>query len=128
MMDDDNDLTAIRGARQGRRGRSADPVLRAKLMFLGVAAAVLVLLAGSFLYAAKARSERNALSDEMKTLRNDNARLAQQLDERIRQVASLKKQIEKLQGRSKPKQASTSRKQAPKKISAAKRTTSSTRR
>ncbi len=103
MNYEDNEQTEVRSPRPGRRERGGDPVLRAKLVFLAVAAVVLVILIGSFVYASKARSELSTALQEIDALRHDNGRLAQQLDERIKQVESLKKQLQARQTAQKPK-------------------------
>ncbi|HAR45516.1 MAG: hypothetical protein A2X56_01125 [Nitrospirae bacterium GWC2_57_13] len=117
MKYDDNEQTEVRGSRPGRREQGRDPVLRAKLIFLGVAAVVLVILIGSFVYASKARLELSTALKEIDALRHDNSRLAQQLDERIQQVGSRKKQLQTKQTARKPKPQEkkkvTSKKTAP---------------
>jgi len=80
-----------------------DAAQKAKLIFLSFAALVTVLLIISFVYAGKARSERNALRQELEASKQDNVKLSQWLEERTQEVEALKKQVEKLQSQPKPK-------------------------
>lgn len=101
----------------------ADQTRRAKLIFLGAAGAVLLLLIMSFVYAAKARSERNAALAEIEILKQDNAKLTQWLDERTQEVEALKKQVQRLQGTQKPRQKPAQKK----KTTSTKKSSTSTR-
>lgn len=84
--------------------------MRAKLIFILVSAAVLLLLIISFTYAARAKAARDAALIELEALRQDNAKLTQWLDERTQEVEALKKQIQKLQNTKKAKPPSQKKK------------------
>jgi uncharacterized protein YlxW (UPF0749 family) len=116
MNPDDLERTEVR--RPFSRDEAAQ---RAKVIFLSLAASVAILLIASFVYAAKARSERNALRQEVAQLRQDNADLTQWLEERTQEVEKLKKRLQG--GQAKPK-AKTPSKPAPKKKTTAPKKTS----
>lgn len=92
-----------------RMDRGDNDAQRAKLIFLMLAAAVAILLLGSLLYANKARSERNALRQELEACKQDNEKLNQWLQERTQESDALKKQLERLQAKSKAKPAAKSK-------------------
>jgi cell division protein FtsB len=77
------------------RGGDDDAAQKAKLIFLSLAALVVVLLLTSFIYAGKARSARNAALQELEACKQDNAKLTQWLEERTQEVEKLKKQGQK---------------------------------
>jgi uncharacterized protein YlxW (UPF0749 family) len=116
MIPDDLERTEVR-----RPFSRDDAAQRAKVIFLSLAAAVAVLLIASFVYAAKARSERNALRQEVAQLRQDNANLTQWLEERTQEVEQLRKRLQG--GQAKPKAKAPS-KPAPKKKSSTTKKTS----
>jgi cell division protein FtsB len=77
------------------RGGDDDAAQKAKLIFLSLAALVVVLLLTSFIYAGKARSARNAALQELEACKQDNGKLTQWLEERTQEVEKLKKQGQK---------------------------------
>lgn len=104
MKKHDSQKTVVRRVQMDRTERGdVDQAQRAKLIFLAVAGAVLVLMIISFVYAAKARSERNKALAEIEMLKQDNAKLTQWLEERTQEVEALKKHLQKLQAAAKPK-------------------------
>lgn len=108
MKKHDGQKTVVRRLQMDRIERGdSDPAQRAKLILLLVAGAVLVLMVISFVYAAKARAERNRAVAEIEMLKQDNAKLTQWLEERTQEVEALKKQVQKLQSAARPKPKTT---------------------
>ncbi len=82
-----------------------DDAQKAKLVFLSLAALVVVLLIWSFASASKARSERNAAKQELETVKQDNAKLEQMVKDLNQENDSLKKKIQQLETKAKAKPA-----------------------
>lgn len=82
-----------------------DDKQKAKLIFLAVAALVVVLLIVSFGYANKARNELNAKNQELELVQQDNAKLELMLREQSVEIDALKKQVKQLQAKLKAKPA-----------------------
>lgn len=82
-----------------------DDAQKAKLIFLSLAALVAVLLVVSFVYASKARTERNAARQELEALKQDNAKLELMLKDQNQELDALKKQVQQLQAKAKTKPA-----------------------
>jgi septal ring factor EnvC (AmiA/AmiB activator) len=82
-----------------------DDSQKAKLIFLALAALVVVLLIVSFGYANKAKNELNAKNQELETVKQDNARLEQMLKDANTEIDGLKKQVAQLQAKAKAKPA-----------------------
>ncbi len=90
-----------------------DDAQKAKLIFLAVAALVVVLLIVSFGYANKARNELNAKNVELETVKQDNAKLEQMLKDQNVEIDALKKQVLQLQAKAKAKAKPAPKKKAP---------------
>jgi septal ring factor EnvC (AmiA/AmiB activator) len=97
-----------------------DAKQKAKLIFLAVAALVVVLLIVSFGYANKARNELNAKNQELELAQQDNAKLELMLRDQSVEIDALKKQVQQLQAKLKAKPA-------PKKKAAAAKTKTKTK-
>lgn len=111
MKKHDSQKTVVRRLQMDRTERGdSDPARRAKLILLLAAGTVLVLMVISFVYAAKARAERNRAVAEIEMLKQDNAKLTQWLEERTQEVEALKKQVQKLQSAARPKPKTTQKK------------------
>lgn len=111
MKKHDSQKTVVRRLQMDRTERDdSDPARRAKLILLLAAGTVLVLMVISFVYAAKARAERNRAVAEIEMLKQDNAKLTQWLEERTQEVEALKKQVQKLQSAARPKPKTTQKK------------------
>jgi septal ring factor EnvC (AmiA/AmiB activator) len=82
-----------------------DAKQKAKLIFLAVAALVVVLLIVSFGYANKARNELNAKNQELELVQQDNAKLELMLRDQSAEIDALKKQVRQLQAKLKAKPA-----------------------
>ena len=82
-----------------------DDSQKAKLIFLAVAALVVVLLIVSFGYANKARNELNAKNQELELVKQDNAKLELLLKDQSVEIDALKKQVQQLQAKAKAKPA-----------------------
>ena len=95
-----------------------DDTQKAKLIFLSLAAVVVVLLIVSFGYANKARNELNVKKQELETVRQDNAKLEQLLKDQSQEIDTLKKEVAQLQAKAKA---------APKKKAPAKKSTTKTK-
>ena len=76
-----------------------DETQKAKLIFLALAALVVVLLIVSFGYANKARNELNAKCQELELVKQDNAKLELMLKDQSVEIDSLKKQVQTLQAK-----------------------------
>jgi len=83
-----------------------DDAQKAKLIFLALAALVVVLLIVSFGYANKARNELNAKNVELEALKQDNTKLELMLKDQSAQIDTLNKQVQQLQAKTKAKSAS----------------------
>jgi septal ring factor EnvC (AmiA/AmiB activator) len=82
-----------------------DDTQKAKLIFLALAALVVVLLIVSFGYANKARNELNAKNTELELVKQDNAKLELMLKDQSAEIDTLKKQVQQLQAKVKAKPA-----------------------
>ena len=82
-----------------------DDTQKAKLIFLALAALVVVLLIVSFGYANKARNELNAKNTELELVKQDNAKLELMLKDQNAEIDTLKKQVQQLQTKVKAKPA-----------------------
>lgn len=101
-----------------------DSAQKAKLVFFSAAAVVVILLIVSFVYAGRARSERDAAVKETEALKQDNVKLSQWLEERTQEVEKYKKALEECRAKPKPKAAA---KKAPAKSAPKKKTKTKTR-
>jgi cell division protein FtsB len=92
---------------------------KAKLFFFSLAAVVAILLVWSFVSASKARSERDAVRQEVEMLKQDNAKLEQMVKDLNQENDVLKKKTRQLQAKSKAKPVAKKKtkasKRAPKK-------------
>jgi regulatory protein YycI of two-component signal transduction system YycFG len=82
-----------------------DDVQKTKLIFLALAALVVVLLIVSFGYASKARNELNAKNVEIEALKQDNIKLELMLKDQSAELDTLKKHIRYLEDKAKAKPA-----------------------
>jgi len=82
-----------------------DDSQKAKLIFLALAALVVVLLIVSFGYANKARNELNAKNVEFEALKQDNTKLELMLKDANAEIDTLKKQVKYLEDKAKAKPA-----------------------
>ena len=87
-----------------------DDAQKAKLIFLSLAALVVVLLIVSFGYANKARNELNLKKQELETVKQDNAKLEQLLKDQNQEIDALKKQVQQLEAKAKAKPAPAKKK------------------
>ncbi len=103
----ENEKTQVKGVRMDRmdRGENGDAAQKAKIIFLALAAAVVVLLVFSFVYASKAKSELKTVKQELELLKTDNAKLSQWLEERTQEVEKLKFALEQCKTKAKIKAA-----------------------
>jgi uncharacterized protein YlxW (UPF0749 family) len=103
MNEDEN--TPVKGAQMDRmdRGENGEAAQKAKVIFLALAAAVVVLLIFSFVYASKAKSELKAAKQELEMLKTDNTKLSQWLEERTQEVEKLKNSLEQYKTKAKIK-------------------------
>ena len=107
---------------EGRPERgSMDEAQKAKLIFISLAAVVTILLIISFVYGNKARTARDAALKEVETLKEDNAKLSQWLEERTQEVEKYKKSLEECRAKPRPKPAA--KKSAPKSTKSTKKST-----
>ena len=97
-----------------------DDSQKTKLIFLSLAALVVILLIWSLASGSKARSERNAATQELEVVRADNSRLEQMLKDLNQENDTLKKRIGQLEAKAKAKPAV--KKKAPAKSTAKKST------
>lgn len=111
MIRDDREKTEVRRDRMERT--DDDAAQKAKIVFLSLAAVVFILLIFSFVYANRARNEKNAALKEVEALKQDNAKLSQWLEERTQEVEKFKKALDGCKGKPKAKTAAKS-KPAPK--------------
>lgn len=98
-----------------------DDAQKAKLIFFSLAALVVILLIWSVAAGSKARSERNAVKQELEIMRADNANLEQMVKDLNQENDTLKKKVTQLEAKAKAKPA-------PKKKAPAKSTRKSTKR
>lgn len=82
-----------------------DDSQKAKLIFLAVAALVVVLLIVSFGYANKARNELNAKNVELEAVKQDNNKLELMLKDQNAELDTLRKHIKYLEDKAKAKPA-----------------------
>jgi len=82
-----------------------DDAQKAKLIFISLAALVSILLIVTFVYANKARTERNAARQELEAVKQDNAKLEQMLKDQSQEIDALKKKIQQLEAKAKAKPA-----------------------
>lgn len=103
-----------------------DDTQKAKLIFLSLAGLVTILLIWSLYAANKARTERDAVKQEVETLKQDNARLEQILKDQTQEIDALKVQVQQAEARAKaavkakPAAAAKAKPAAKKKTAAAK--------
>lgn len=96
---------------------------KAKLVFISLAAVVIILVVWSIAIASRAKSERNAARQELETVKLDNAKLEQMVTDLNQENRTLKKRVQQLEAKAKagPKPAAA-KKKAPAR-SASKKTT-----
>lgn len=125
----ENEKTPVKGVQMDRmdRGDNDDAAQKAKVIFLALAAAVVILLVFSFVYASKAKSELKTVRHELELLKTDNAKLSQWLEERTQEVERLKFALEQSKTKAKIK-AATKGKTTTKSATKKKATKSSKRR
>jgi Tfp pilus assembly protein PilO len=118
----ENENTPVKGAQMDRmdRGENGDAAQKAKVIFMTLAAAVVVLLIFSFVYASKAKSELKTVKQELELLKTDNAKLSKWLEERTQEVEKMKFALEQCKTKAKiksPTKGKTTSKSATKKKS-----------
>jgi uncharacterized membrane protein YhiD involved in acid resistance len=91
-----------------------DETQKAKLIFLSIAAVVIILLIWSFYTANKARVERDKAVQEVEMLKQDSAKLEQMLKEQNQVNEELKKKVQICESKPKAK-AAAKKTAAPKK-------------
>jgi cell division protein FtsB len=123
----ENENTPVKGAQMDRmdRGENGDAAQKAKVIFMTLAAAVVVLLIFSFVYASKAKSELKTAKQELEMLKADNAKLSQWLEERTQEVEKLKNSLEQYKTKAKIKASTKSK--APSKTTAKKKPSKSSK-
>jgi regulatory protein YycI of two-component signal transduction system YycFG len=82
-----------------------DDAQRIKLIFISLAALVTILLIVTFVYANKARTERNIARQELEAVKLDNAKLEQLLKDQSQELDALKKKVQQLEAKAKAKPA-----------------------
>jgi len=82
-----------------------DDAQRAKLIFISLAVLVAILLIVTFVYASKARTERNMAQQELEAVKQDNAKLEQLLKDQNQEMDALKKKVQQLEAKAKEKPA-----------------------
>jgi regulatory protein YycI of two-component signal transduction system YycFG len=82
-----------------------DDAQKAKLIFISLAALVTILLIVTFVYANKARTERNIARQELEAVKQDNAKLEQMLKDQSQEIDALKKKVQQLESKPKAKPA-----------------------
>ncbi len=82
-----------------------DDSQKAKLIFLALAALVVVLLIVSFGYANKAKNELNAKNTELEAVKQDNMKLELMLKDATAEIDGLKKHVKYLEDKLKAKPA-----------------------
>ncbi|HTG00046.1 MAG TPA: hypothetical protein VK654_05605 [Nitrospirota bacterium] len=86
-------------------GAETEGTQKVKLVFLSLAALVLLLLIWSLYAANKARAERDAARQEVETFKQDNARLEQLLKDQNQELDSTKKKLAQCEAKAKAKPA-----------------------
>jgi Tfp pilus assembly protein PilO len=99
-----------------------DDAQKAKLIFLSIAALVIILLVWSLYVANKAKTERDAARQETEMIRQDVAKLEQMLRDQNLEMDSLKKKVQLCESKVKAKPA-VKKKAAPAKPKPVKKTT-----
>ena len=120
--ENENEKTPVKGAQMDRmdRGENDDAAQKAKVIFMTLAAAVVILLIFSFVYASRAKSELKTAKQEIEMLKTDNAKLSQWLEERTQELERQKNALEQCKTKAKIKastKSKTSSKSASKKKS-----------
>jgi cell division protein FtsB len=101
---------------ESRTERGAEDPQKAKLIFISLAAVVTILLIFSFVWGNKARTQRDAALKEAETLKQDNAKLSQWLEDRTQEVEKYKKAYEDCKAKPKaPAKKTTAKKPAARK-------------
>jgi Tfp pilus assembly protein PilO len=100
-----------------------DDAQKAKLIFISLAVAVVIVLGWSLVSASNARKERDAARQELELLRQDNGKLEQMLREQSVVIDDLKKKMLALE--TKPKAKPAVKKKAASSKSTAKKTSKS---
>jgi septal ring factor EnvC (AmiA/AmiB activator) len=80
-----------------------DDAQKARLIFISLAALVTILLIVTFVYANKARTERNIAQQELEAVKQDNTKLEQMLKDQNQEIDALKKKIQQLESKPKAK-------------------------
>lgn len=80
-----------------------DDAQKAKLIFFSLAALVLVLLVWSIASGSKARSERNAVKQELELVKSDNIKLEQMVKDLNQENETLKKKVQQMEAKAKAK-------------------------
>ena len=80
-----------------------DSAQRAKLIFLVVGALVTILLVWSLYMANKAKTERDALRQEIETVKKDNAKMEMLMKDQNGEIDVLKKKLHECESRPAPK-------------------------
>ena len=111
MNENEHEKTPVKGVRMDSmdRGENGDAAQKAKVIFLALAAAVVILLVFSFVYAGRAKSELKTVKHELELLKTDNAKLSQWLEERTQEVERLKFALEQSKTKAKIKAATKGR-------------------
>jgi Tfp pilus assembly protein PilO len=87
-----------------------DSAQKTKLIFYSLAALVVVLLVWSVVVAGKARSERDALKQELDIVKSDNVKLEQMVKDLNQENDTLKKKVQQLEAKAKAKPAAPAKK------------------
>jgi len=86
---------------EGRPERGVDDAQKQKLIFISVAVVVTFLLIISFVSGNKARTQRDAALKEVETLKEDNVKLSQWLEDRTQEFEKYKRAYEECKAKSK---------------------------
>jgi len=108
---------------EGRPERGVDDAQKQKLIFISVAVVVTFLLIISFVSGNKARTQRDAALKEVETLKEDNVKLSQWLEDRTQEFEKYKRAYEECKAKSK----TPAKKTPPKKTTAKKPTKKKTK-
>jgi hypothetical protein len=84
---------------------SIDEAQKSKLIFISLAAVVMILLIISFVYGNKARTQRDVALKEVEALKLDNTKLSQWLEERTQESERYKRALEECKAKPKAKTA-----------------------
>ncbi len=87
-----------------------DDSQKTKLIFFSLAALVVVLLVWSVVVAGKARSERDAVKQELDLAKSDNAKLEQMVKDLSQENDTLKKKVQQFEAKAKAKPAPAKKK------------------